>query len=105
MIRTVLVTVLGCVLGCANSEEPPSVFSRGPASEDSGPARICGVVPGAACANEGKEIARCLCGPFEQQVGRLVCCRGGKASVEGCQQASMAIDCAGRPLRPETDGG
>lgn len=105
MIRTALVTLLGCVLGCANSEEPPSIFTRGPAFEDGGPARVCGVVPNAACANEGKEIARCLCGSFEEQVGRLVCCRDGRASIEPCQQASKAVDCAGRPLQPEADGG
>jgi hypothetical protein len=70
---------------------PPGSF---PGQVDTGPPRACGIVPGSACEREG-EITRCLCGPFEEQVGRFVCCRDGVAVALDCQQAQYARDCDG----------
>jgi hypothetical protein len=98
----VVVLLVGCSSDYPSITTPPS-FKEAP---DSGPQRICGVVPGSACSlPDGEEITRCLCGSFESQIGRLVCCSGGQALVEPCQQASMAIDCKGRLLIPRDDAG
>ena len=103
-MRALLVVV--ALVGCGSSSDdfvsPPSSFG----SFDSGtppPERFCGVLPGASCENEGQEITRCLCGTFEEQIGRLICCRDGVATVGNCQSAATAVDCQGKPLKPRAD--
>ncbi len=96
------------LVGCSSDyggvvSAPPSKFgSLGP---DAAPERFCGVVPGAECTAEGQELARCLCGSFEEQIGRVVCCREGRASVQACAKDSEALGCDGKPLIPSSDSG
>ncbi len=97
--------VLALFVGCSDAEAPPSVFTGRPSSGfDGGPERVCGVVPGSTCEQEG-EIARCLCGSFEAQVGRFVCCRGGQAIIGVCEQANVARDCDGNLAASVGDAG
>lgn len=102
-MRVLLVLAL---VGCASSEDvtaPSTSFGKPTFDSSAEPERFCGVVPGTACTNDGQEITRCLCGTFEQQIGRLICCRSGIASAEGCQAAATAVDCQGKPLKPGAD--
>lgn len=90
-----LIVVVTIALGCSDDGMMPFVVAPPQEQFDAGVQRVCGVVPGSACEGEG-EITRCLCGSFEEQIGRFVCCRGGQAVVLECQQARYAQDCDGK---------
>lgn len=97
------IVVAFVLLGCGNEYDPPPRVSTPKPIEDGGPGYVCGVIPGSPCAEDGKELARCLCGTFEQQMGQLVCCRDGRAQQTSCAKAEYAVDCRGRPLIAPAD--
>jgi hypothetical protein len=93
-------------MGCSSYDDPPSAFVDLPRSslDSGGVTRVCGVVPGTKCDREG-EITRCLCGKFEEQIGRFVCCHNGNVVIGECQQALYARDCDGNPAATPIDAG